>query len=112
MVANRRPRAHFVLAPGGIVAVAELLSGAIGVDIVAEREDGSVYFAQSLAVLRSWLKSHPAMSPAPTSVTVRALEAPGVAVSTATMDASIIAAAIELITTTVLLISFILPSMG
>jgi hypothetical protein len=53
------------------------------------------------------------MSPAPTSVTVRALEAPGVAViSKAAMHASIIAEAIELITRTDLLIPSILPRMG
>jgi hypothetical protein len=44
------------------------------------------------------------MSPAPTSVTVRVLEAPSTAVSTAARDASSIAEAIEPTTRTVLLI--------
>src|ERR671920_1786601 len=48
LVTNRGPGAHFVLAPGGIVAVAELRAGALGVDIVAEGEDGSRYLAQQL----------------------------------------------------------------
>src|SRR5215208_5276706 len=46
VVASRRPRAVFVPAPGGIVAVAELLAGALGVDVVAEGEDGSRYSVQ------------------------------------------------------------------
>src|SRR5215207_1250172 len=46
VVASRRPRAVFVPAPGGIVAVAELRAGALGVDVVAEGEDGSRYSAQ------------------------------------------------------------------
>src|SRR5215213_10928725 len=46
VVASRRLRAVFVPAPGGIVAVAELRAGALGVDVVAEGEDGSRYSAQ------------------------------------------------------------------
>src|SRR5215213_708342 len=48
LITSRRPGAHFVLAPGGIVAVAELRAGALGVDVVAEGEDGSRYLAQQL----------------------------------------------------------------
>src|SRR5215203_350208 len=44
--ANRGPGALLVLAPGRIVAVAELCAGAVGVGVVADGEDGSPYFAQ------------------------------------------------------------------
>src|SRR5215208_6735286 len=44
--ANRGPGALLVLAPGRIVAVAELRAGAVGVGVVADGEDGSPYFAQ------------------------------------------------------------------
>src|SRR5918993_3155907 len=63
----------------------------------------------SLAVLRSALKSHPAMSPAPTSVTVWGLPTPGTAVSMTAMHASTIAEAIALTTRTLLLIPSLLP---
>src|SRR5215207_3995075 len=46
VVARRGLRALLVLAPGGIVAVAELRAGALGVGTVAEVEDGSRYCAQ------------------------------------------------------------------
>src|SRR5918998_5923381 len=45
VVASRGPGALLVLAPGGIVAVAELLAGAVLVGVVAEGKDGSPYFA-------------------------------------------------------------------
>jgi hypothetical protein len=41
VVASGGPGALLELAPGGIVALAELLAGAIGVGVVAEGEDGS-----------------------------------------------------------------------
>ncbi len=104
MVASRGPRALLVLAPGGIVAVAELCAGALGVDVVAEGEDGSRYLAHKPCRFAVGLESHPAMSPAPTSVTVRGLPKPSTAVSTAARDASSIAEAIEPTTRTVLLI--------
>ena len=46
MVANHWPRALLILAPGGIVALAKLLAGALRVGAVTEIEDGSPYFAQ------------------------------------------------------------------
>ena len=46
VVANRGPGALLVLAPGRMVAVAELRAGAVGVGVVADGEDGSPYFAQ------------------------------------------------------------------
>jgi hypothetical protein len=45
MVADRGPGALLVGAPGGIVAVLVLLAGTLRVDVVAEGEDGSRYFA-------------------------------------------------------------------
>src|SRR5215213_1250733 len=45
VVANRGPGALLVLAPCGIVAVAELLAGALRVGVVAEGEDGPRYLA-------------------------------------------------------------------
>src|SRR5918998_5120864 len=46
LVAEGGPGALLVLAPSGIVAVAELRAGTLGVDVVAEGEDGSRYSAQ------------------------------------------------------------------
>ena len=91
VVANRGPGALLVLAPGGIVAVAELRAGAVGVGVVAEGEDGSPYFAQqpcrfavgllvALGDISRADQRHRARLPAPST-----------AVSTAAMDTSSIA---------------------
>jgi hypothetical protein len=84
VVVCRRLGASLLHSPGGIVAVLELRSGAVGVDVLPEGEDGPDTLAKTFAVALSRSELQEAMSTAPTSVTVVVVcPTPGAAVSTA-----------------------------